>query len=82
MVHHCDFCALVAARSIVAIFAKAGFHHLKSVNRPTISISPYDLNEMPSEARSVGNKFVTQIWMEGGREVAGDEASALLDEVY
>jgi hypothetical protein len=61
---------------------KAGFTHLKSVNKHTFNISPPQLNEMPAKARSVGNIFVTQIWMKGGREVAGDEARALLNEVY
>jgi hypothetical protein len=79
---HGDFCALVASRGNVAIFVKVGCTHLKSVNKPTFNISPSNLNGMPAQARSVGNRFVTQIWTKGGREVAGDEARALLNEVY
>jgi hypothetical protein len=81
MVGRGDFCALVAARGTAAIFAKAGCNHLKTVNKPTFSISPSDLGNIPREARSVGNGFVTQIWTKGGREVARDEVRALLDEV-
>jgi hypothetical protein len=81
MVGHGDFCTLVAARGTATIFAKAGCNHLKTVNKPTFSISLFDLGNIPGEARSVGNRFVTQIWTKGGREVAGDEARALLDEV-
>ena len=81
MVGHGDFCALVAARGTAAIFAKAGCNHLKTVNKPTFNISPSDLGNIPREARSVGNGFVTQIWTKGGREVARDQVRALLDEV-
>jgi hypothetical protein len=81
MVGHGDFCALVAARGIATIFAKAGCKHLKNVNKPTFTISPADLENIPSEARSVGNRFITQIWMKSGRELARNEARALLDEV-
>jgi hypothetical protein len=77
-----DFCALVASRGTAAIFEKARCTHLKSVNKPTFNISPYDLNGMSTKAISVGNIFVTQIWTKGGREVAGGEARALLNEVY
>ena len=77
-----DFCALVAAGGTDAIFAKAGCNHLKNVNKPTFNISPADLENIPSEAQSVGNIFVTQIWTKGGRELAGNEARAFLDEVW
>jgi hypothetical protein len=59
MVAHGDFCALVAARGTAAIFAKAGWSHLKSVNKPTFGISPANLDNIPGESRSVGNRFVT-----------------------
>ena len=81
MVGHDDFCALVTARGIAAIFAKAGCSHLKNVNNFTFNISPDDLENIPSEAQSVSNRFVTQIWTKGGRELARNEARALLDEV-
>jgi hypothetical protein len=76
---HGDFCALVAARGTTNIFAKAGCKHLRDVNKPTFTISPADLENIPSEPRSVGN--ITQIWAKGGRELAGNEVRALLDEV-
>jgi hypothetical protein len=81
MVGHVDFCALVAARGTGTIFAKAGCKHLKNVNKLTFTISPIDLESIPSEARSMGNRFITQIWTKGGRELARNKARALLDEV-
>jgi hypothetical protein len=52
------------------------------VNKPNFNISLDNLTGMSIEAVSVGNRFVTKIWAKGGREVAGDEARPLLDEVY
>jgi hypothetical protein len=71
----------VAARGTVTIFAKVRCKHLKNVNKPTFTISLTDLENIPSEARIVGNRFITQIWTKGVRELAGNEARALLDEV-
>ena len=52
------------------------------INRQTFSLSPTDLIDIPSEARSIGNRFITQIWAKGGRELAGDEARNLLKPVW
>jgi hypothetical protein len=71
---HGDFCNLLASRGTAAAFLKAGCMHAKTVNRPTFSMSPLDLIDIPSEARSIGNRFITQIWAKGGRELVGDEA--------
>ena len=79
---HGDFCALVVAWGTATIFAKAGCKHLKNVNKPTFTIFPTDLENIPGEARSVGKRFITQIWAKDGRELAGNEARALLDEVW
>jgi hypothetical protein len=78
---HGDFCALLASRGTAAAFMKAGCTHGKTVNRPTFSLSPTDLVDISSEARSIGNRFITQIWAKGGRDLAGDEAQSLLKPV-
>jgi hypothetical protein len=74
IIGHGDFCALVASRGTAAAFAKAGCNYVRTVNKPTFSLSPSDSVNIPIEARSVGNRFITQIWAKGDREVAGDEA--------
>jgi DNA repair exonuclease SbcCD ATPase subunit len=71
---HGDFCALLASRGTAAAFFKVGCTHTRIVNRPTFSLSPSDLIDVPSEARSIRNKFITQIWAKGRQELAGDEA--------
>jgi hypothetical protein len=71
---HGDFCALLASCGTATAFLKAGCTHAKTINRPIFSLSPTDLIDIPSEARSIGNRFITQILAKGGRELAGDEA--------
>jgi hypothetical protein len=78
---HADFCALLASRGIAVAFMKSGCTHGKIVNRPNFSLSPADLTDIPSLARSIGNRFITQIWMNGGRNMAGDEARSHLKPV-
>jgi hypothetical protein len=79
---HGDFCALVASRGTAITFIKVGCNHAKAVNRPNFNLSSSDLVDIPTEARSIGNRFITQIWAKGGRELAGDEAQKLLNTVW
>jgi hypothetical protein len=74
IIGHGNFCALVASRGTTAVFAKTGCNHIRTVNKPTFSLSPSDLVNIPAEPRSVGNRFITQIWAKGDQEIAGDEA--------
>jgi hypothetical protein len=78
---HGDFCALLASRGTVVAFMKAGCTHGKIVNKPNFSLSPADLTDIPSLARSIRNRFITQIWTKGGQDLAGDEARSHLKSV-
>jgi hypothetical protein len=78
---HGDFCALLASRGTAVAFMKAGCTHGNIVNLPNFSLSPADLNDIPDLARSIGNRFVTQIWAKGGRSLGGDEALSHLKQV-
>jgi hypothetical protein len=78
---HADFCALLASQGTAAAFLKADCTHGKIVNRPNFSLSPADLIDIPSLARSIGNRFMTQIWINGGRKMVGDEAQSHLKPV-
>jgi hypothetical protein len=62
---HDDFCALLASRGTATAFLKAGCTHGKFVNRPNFSLSAADLVDIPSLAQSIGNRFMTQIWVNG-----------------
>jgi hypothetical protein len=59
IVGHADFCALLASRGTTTAFLKAGCTHGKIINRPNFSLSPADLVDIPSLARSIGNRFMT-----------------------
>jgi hypothetical protein len=61
IVGHGDFCVIVASRGTAAAFAKARCNHVRTVNKPTFSLSPSDLVNIPAKARSVGNRCITQI---------------------
>jgi hypothetical protein len=78
---HADFCALLASRGTAVAFMKSGCTHGKIVTKPNFSLSPADLIDIPSLARSIGNRFITQIWVKGGRKMAGDEAQSHLKSV-
>ena len=56
---HGDLCALLASRGTAVAFMNTGCMHGKIVNRPNFSLSPADLNDIPSLARSIGNRFIT-----------------------
>jgi hypothetical protein len=78
---HADFCALVASRGTATAFLKAGCTHGKIMNRPNFSLSAADLIDILSLARSIGNRFMTQIWVNSGRRMTGDEARSHLKPV-
>jgi hypothetical protein len=78
---HGDFCALVASRGTTVAFMKSSCTHGKIVNRPNFNLSPTDLIDIPSLARSIGNRFIKLVWMKGGRSLAGDEARSHLKPV-
>jgi hypothetical protein len=78
---HGDFCALVASRGTAAAFLKSGCEHRKIMNRPNFSLSPAVLDDIPSLARSIGNKFIKVVWTKGGRDKASDEARSHLKPV-
>jgi hypothetical protein len=78
---HGDFCALLASRGTAVAFMKSGCTHGKIVNRPNFSLSPVDLIDIPSLARSIGNRIIKQIWTKGGRSLASDEARSHLKPV-
>jgi hypothetical protein len=75
---HGHFCALVASRGTTVAFLKSGCTHGKIVNRPNFSLSPADLIDIPSLARSIGNRFIKLVWTKGGRSLAGGEARSYL----
>jgi chromosome segregation ATPase len=56
---HDVLCAQLASRGTAVAFMKASCTRGKIVNRLNFSLSPADLTDIPSLARSIGNRFIT-----------------------
>jgi hypothetical protein len=65
-----DICAFISARGIAAILEKAGCDHVKAVAQTEAAFSTDDMRDPSAEATLVGGKFYSDIWVNGGRELA------------
>jgi hypothetical protein len=65
-----DICAFSGARGIVTILEKKGCEHVKSLAQSEVVLSSEDIKDPSTEASQVGGKFFTDIWDNGGREMA------------
>jgi hypothetical protein len=65
-----DICAFSGARGIAAILEKAGCEHVKAVAQAEAAFSLNDMKDSSTEATSMGGKFYSDVWVNGGRELA------------
>jgi hypothetical protein len=65
-----DVCAFSGARGVSAILEKAGCNHVKTLTRAEAAFSMEDTKDPSTEASLLGGKFFTDIWENGGREMA------------
>jgi hypothetical protein len=65
-----DVCAFSGARGIAAILEKSGCDHVKALTQTEAALSIEDTKDPSAEASLVGGKFFTDIWENGGREMA------------
>jgi hypothetical protein len=65
-----DICAFVGARGVAAILEKAGYDHVKAAAQTEAAFSTDDTKDPSAEATLVGGKFYSDIWVNGGRELA------------
>jgi hypothetical protein len=65
-----DICAFSGARGIATILEKKGCEHVKSLAQSETALSSEDIKDPSAEASLVGGKFFTDIWDNGGREMA------------
>jgi hypothetical protein len=57
----------------ISLLEKASCEHDKAVIQPDFSVSAIDIKEPSAEAITLSGKFYSEVWMNGGREMA-DEA--------
>ena len=67
-----DICAFSGARGIATILEKKGCEHVKILAQSETALSFDDSKDPSAEASIIGGKFFTDIWDNGGREMAGD----------
>jgi hypothetical protein len=65
-----DVCAFSGARGIAAILEKEGCEHVKILAQAEAAFSIEDTKDPSAEASLTGGKFFTDIWENGGREMA------------
>ena len=58
------------ARGIVTVLERKGCEHVKSLAQSETALSFEDIKDPSAEASLVGGKFFTDIWDNGGREMA------------
>jgi hypothetical protein len=69
---HEDICAFTGARGIAAILEKAGCDHVKAATQTEVAFSTEDTNDPSAKATLVDGKFYSDVWVNGGRELANE----------
>jgi hypothetical protein len=67
---HGDVCAVSGARRVAAILEKSGCEHVKTLAQAEVAFSIDDTKDPSTKASSIGGKFFTDIWKNGGRGMA------------
>jgi hypothetical protein len=62
-----NVCAFSGARGVAAILVKAGREHVNTLAQTEAAFSFDDTKDPSAEASSIGGKFFTDIWENGGR---------------
>jgi hypothetical protein len=65
-----DICAFSGTRGVAAILEKAGCEHVKAAANAEAAFSIDDTKDPSAEATLMGGKFYSDVWVNGGRELA------------
>jgi hypothetical protein len=65
-----DVCAFSGARGVAAVLEKAGCEQVKTLAQAEAAFSVDDTKDPSVEASLLGGNFFTDIWDNGGREMA------------
>jgi hypothetical protein len=65
-----DICAFSGARGIATILERKGCDHVKFLAQSEAALSSEDIKDPSAEASLVGGKIFTDIWDNGGQEMA------------
>jgi hypothetical protein len=67
-----DICAFSGARGIAAILEKAGCDHVKAIAQAEAAFSIDDTKDPSAEVALMGGKLYSDVWVNGGREMASE----------
>jgi hypothetical protein len=67
-----DICAFSGARGVTTILEKAGCDHIKAIAQTEAAFSIDDTKDPSAKATLVGGKFYSDVWVNGGRELANE----------
>jgi hypothetical protein len=67
-----DICAFSGNRGITTILEKAGCDHVKAIAQVEAAFSIDDTKDPSAEATLVSGKFYSDVWVNGGRELANE----------
>jgi hypothetical protein len=65
-----DICAFSGARGVATILEKAGCEHIKVMAQIEAAFSLNDTKDPLAKASLIGGKFYSDVWVNGGRELA------------
>jgi hypothetical protein len=65
-----NICTFSSAKGIAAILEKVDCEHVKSLAQTEGALSIEDTKDPSAETSLVGGKFFTDVWENGGREMA------------
>jgi hypothetical protein len=67
-----DICAFSSARGITTILEKAGCDHVKTTAQAEAAFSIDDTKDPSAEATLAGGNFYSDVWVNGGWELANE----------
>jgi hypothetical protein len=67
-----DICAFANAWGVAAILEKAACDHVKATAQTKAIFTTDDTKDPSAEATLVGGKFYSNVWINGGREMANE----------
>jgi hypothetical protein len=67
-----DICVFTGAQGIATILEKAGWDHVKAAAQAKATFSTDDTRDPSAEATLLGGKFYSDVWVNGGRELANE----------
>jgi hypothetical protein len=56
----------------VSLLKKAGCEHAKAIIQTKFSVSANNIKEPSNKATTLDRKFYYEVWINGGREIAGE----------